>query len=528
MRLTALFLGLALALPGDARGDDARLVLLVVVDQLRRDRLTSDLPGGLGRLVREGRVYREGVLDHAITATCPGHTSIATGHHPGRAGVPGNSHIDRETGESVYCVEDSPESAAVLGVADPEGRSPALLRVDGLGDWLKDSRPGSKAFGVSGKDRSAISMAGRRGDGAWWFEPGTGFTTSRHYRPELPDWVREFNTGLASRVPEQWRHGQPSTARPDDFRGESPDFERHSPHPLRDESDAVFGNNLRFTPYLDELTLAFAQDLARRERLGEDDAPDLLAIGLSATDYIGHLYGPESAESVEALRALDRAFGAFWSALEARVGAGRVLVALSADHGVLPLPEWLAESGRSECPVGGGRAGLRRLALGLTWELHKSFGNWLWLPDEWFTFSGAGLFVRREVAARREVAVDEVLAAIRAYLEEHEAIRRTWSEADLREPDSEFARLYRNSWDPERMGDLVVQVEPTCLISPFDHGTSHGSPYLYDRAVPIAFHGAGIPAGVLGGRARTIDIAPTLARQIGVAAPAGVDGEPLF
>ena len=165
---------LAVAPSGAPAQAGPRLALLIVVDQLIPERLDPQLPGGIGRLAREGRVYAEAFHDHAITETCPGHAAIATGRHPAAAGISGNEFFDPATGRKLYCVADPSPETAVFG-ADPKtpgGRSPHHLRVSALGDWLKASHPKSRVFAVSGKDRAAILLGGRRPDGAWWYQAG--------------------------------------------------------------------------------------------------------------------------------------------------------------------------------------------------------------------------------------------------------------------------------------------------------------------------------------------------------------------
>ncbi|NRA01313.1 MAG: alkaline phosphatase family protein [Myxococcales bacterium] len=515
-----------------ARADAPGLVLLVAVDQLRTDRVNAELPGGLGRLVREGRFFRDAVLEHALTQTCPGHVTMLTGRHPGPAGVPGNSFVDPETAQVVYCVQDDAPDARTLG--GTLGRSPRLIRVDALGDWMKRARPAARVFSVAQKDRSAIALGGRRPDAAYWLDQAAlGFTTSRYYLPELPGWVRELNRegeGLFDGVPEFWTYPVPAGApRPDDYPAESDRFRRASPHPIRGETLAESLESLYFTPYSDLATLRFARTLVEQEQLGEGDGTDLLAISLAATDTVGHFYGPESWEAHDALQRLDEGLGEFLAFLEQRVGPGRLLVVLTADHGVLPLPEWLSETGGSRCPKDGGRESLRWLGFGLVARLHFEFGPWLSWPAPWLVFSSAGLSVNRPLAAERGVSTDEILGLAKAYLESRESVARVWTPDEIAKGSgpSEFARLYANSFDPERSADLAVQLEATCLLSPFDFGTSHGSPYLYDRAVPVIFWGAGVEPGLIRGPAATVDIAPTLAREIGIEVPGGLAGEPL-
>jgi predicted AlkP superfamily pyrophosphatase or phosphodiesterase len=517
--------------------ETARLILLIAVDQLPADRVDAELPGGLGRLAREGRFYTEATLDHAMTETCPGHATILTGRHPAHAGIPGNSFLDLEKGEAVYCVADSAAAARVLG--GEEGRSPRNLRVSTLGDWMKSADPESRVFSVSGKDRAAITLAGRSPDAAYWLRQGgeIGFTTSGYYLDRLPQWVQEFNgrtppeDGFLTRVPPRWDHladegGAPQ--RPDDFPGESGRFGRASGHPLRGEDLEEFAARLMASPFQDEASLDFATRLVREEGLGRRSSPDLLAVSLSAMDYVGHLYGPYSHESRDALRRADLAIGRFLDFLELELGPNAVLVVLTSDHGVLPLPEWLERTGGNRCPVKGGRTGLRYLGLQLLAKLHWEFSPLFSIPRPWVIFAGSQVGVDRSLARRHGVAVGEVAAATRRILEAEPAIAKVWTPEQIETGEDEFARLYRNSFDRERSGDLVVQLAPTCLISPFDEGTTHGSPYLYDRAIPLIFWGAGIEGGRVPGPARTVDIAPTLARRLGIAPPSVLDGHPLF
>ena len=519
---------------GPARSEETpRLILLVAVDQLQPDRIDADLPGGLGRLTREGRFYTEAALDHGMTETCAGHATMLTGRHPAHTGIPGNRFLDLEEGEAVYCVADSSADAPVLG--GEGGRSPKNLRVSTLGDWMKSANPASRVFSVSGKDRAAITLAGHSPDAAYWFSAigEVGFTTSGYYLDRLPEWVREFNgrtppeDGFLARVPPQWDHlaeeaGAPN--RPDDFPGESTRFGRSSGHPLRDDDLEAFVARWVASPFLDEATLDFATALVREERLGRGSSPDLLAISLSAMDYVGHLYGPYSHEARDALRRMDLALGRFLDFLEVELGPNAALVVLTSDHGVLPLPEWLERTGGHQCPVKGGRSSLRLLGFRLLAKLHWKFSPLFSIPRPWVIFAGSQLGVDRSLARRHGVPVAEVVAATRRILEAEPAIAKVWTPDEIESGVDEIARLYRNSFDRERSGDLVVQHAPTCLISPYDEGTSHGTPYLYDRAVPLIFWGAGIEGGRVPGPARTVDIAPTLAGRLGIALPAGLDG----
>lgn len=520
------------ALPAGA--ETPRLVVLIAIDQLRPERMDAGLPGGLGRIARDGRSYPESVLAHAGSSTCPGHTSLVTGRHPGPSGVPGNHHFGRGATGPVYCVADPAPDAAVLG--DPSvgaGRSPRKLRVDTLGDWMKAANRETRVFGVAGKDRAAITMGGKHADAAYWLlaKPPGPFTTSSYYRKELPGWVTAFNgsdplhDGFRAQLPLQWEaKWKLEGPRPDDYQGEVDRFERAFPHPLRSDDPEQMLQAYAISPWADTHTLEFATQLIRNEGLGSDDAPDLLAIGLSATDRIGHLYGPESHESHDALRRLDEDLARFLDFLDAQVGRDRTLVVVSADHGVLTLPEWLEETGRATCPIGGGRENflwfIARLYTALWWEFTPLY-DW---PQAWVHFADANLKVNRALAEEHGVDVQRVIDFTETWLEAQPSIAQVWTRGEIRDGTSELARLYRNSFDAERSGDLVIQLGEGCLISPYSEGTSHGSPYLYDRAVPIVFYGAGVEPGAVPGRARTVDIAPTIAERLGIPRPADLAG----
>ena len=505
-------------------------MLLLSIDQLPADRVDEDLPGGLGRITRDGLRHTNAWLEHANTETCPGHASMITGRHPSGSGIAGNNFIDGEGGRPIYCVEDPLEDARVFGAE--HGRSPRRLRATSLGDWMKGARPETRVFSVSGKDRAAIMLGGKGADAAYWLNRSAdvGFTTSRYYVDERPAWVSAFNAALATGLPPSWTHAVVSgvpAGRTDDFPGESPEYGRTSGHPLLHEDPERFAKNLYVTPYLDQVTLRFATELVTREQLGRGTGPDLLAISLSASDRVGHLYGPYSHEARDTLVRLDRELGRFLDFLSAELGGGSLLVVLTSDHGVLPLPEWIARQGELACPEEHGRAGLRMLVLGLFWELHKELGGVLSWPRQWVTIAGPRIGVRRAVTRRAEIPLDNVLDVAESYLEGIPAIARAWRADEIRSETGELARLYRNSFVPGRSGDLFIQLERTCLISTSDYGTGHGTGYDYDRRVPLIFWGQGVKTGRRDDRVATVDIAPTLARWLGLEVPEDLDGRAL-
>jgi arylsulfatase A-like enzyme len=295
-------------------------------------------------------------------------------------------------------------------------------------------------------------------------------------------------------------------------------------HSLRGATPTGTSERVYRSPFIDALTLDFAAAAAQRLQLGEDDVPDLLAISLSGTDTVGHEFGPESHEAHDALLRLDAWLGRWLEALEARVGHGRIVLALSSDHGVLPIPEWLSETDRSRCPVQPARIELSTLRQELHRHLRRELGHWYARPRRWLLHAGLQLTVDRANAAAAGVEVDRVIAVAEAWLEARPEIVAAWTAAEQAASADPMAQRYRRSHDPALSGDLALQPAADCLVSLYPAGTSHGAPYDYDIEVPIVLWGAGVAPGRDERAAGTVDVAPTLARLLGIAAPDDLDG----
>jgi predicted AlkP superfamily pyrophosphatase or phosphodiesterase len=529
--LAALALGCAPVSPPSPRTGPSLppgLVVVIVMDQMLASELDPDSGDGFGWLLDHGRVYADARVDHAHTETCPGHAVVLTGRQPGPAGIPGNVFVLPRTGETRYCVDDPrPQNAQLSGDG---GRSPRWLRVTTLGDWIRARDPGARVFSVSAKDRAAIMLGGQHPNAAFWIDRthGTGFTTSRYYRDDLPPWVQSFNRRkFFSRAPRTWKHshgsGRPGE-RIDDYTPEAPRFERTSPHPLREGDDPIADTERMFwSPWGDEVAMRFALELIEEEELGNRGHLDLLAVSFSSLDLVGHLYGPESMESKHAVKKIDDWLEDFLEDVEDEVDDDRLWIVLTSDHGVSPIPEWLAETGRSQCPIPGGRADSRALAAALNDHLVQTLGP---ADGEWVGRSGYRFTVNRSLAADFHVPVEAVVDAARTFLEAQRGVRRIWTADEMRkgEGPEPFAHLYAHSWDEERGGDFEMQPEPTCLFTTYPTGTNHGSPYLYDRHVPLVFVGPGIAPGRITGEVATVDLAPSLAAHLGIPVPDDLDG----
>ncbi len=512
-----------------------KLVVAIAVDQFSAElfsRYRDRLPGGLGRLSR-GIAFANGYQSHAATETCPGHSTILTGMHPAATGIVANNWFDKATGSTVYCV-------AVRGTADSAARGPQNLRVDTFGDWLKAAEPGARVISLSGKDRAAIMLAGHHPDAVYWWVDGKGFRTSAYAGPAdaaVTAPAEAFDNALFDNwqhtPPQLWPTGLPADCaalvRPHrfgtlDLSGQVPPADAAGVESGVDyQARGEFQDQLHVSPLFDPLALDFAAALVGQRQLGQGPATDLLAISLSSTDYIGHRYGNGGAEMCVQLHALDDALGKFLAALDARGIAYAVV--LTADHGAMDAAERASENGTKTTRIDGDalvKALNKDLSeqLGLTYDpivgddpqqLYINVGTDAALAGKVRDATLDWLKHRPEVAAA--FTRDEIAAAAPPPGKPVETLT--------------LAERFHESYDPERSGDIAVALTEYAGIGiphkPGDAVAGHGSPWNYDRRVPILFWWRGVAASDRGEAIETVDIAPTLARLIGLAAPP-VDG----
>ncbi|SDE71534.1 alkaline phosphatase family protein [Ruegeria marina] len=530
-----------------------RLILQITVDQLR-----GDLPGrysdrfgqgGFRYLLEEGVHYTDAHHGHANTETVVGHTTLATGAHPAAHGMVGNLWFDRTLGRTIYNIEDPDYRLLTSGAGvdadteiDPtqkaavsEGRSPRTILTTTFGDELSVATAGlAKVFGVSVKDRGAVSMAGHSGK-AFWFSKSAGeFVTSTFYYDAYPDWVVEWNAkGLPqSHGGTAWdllhpgstyifgdRDDQPWEA---DFAGFGGTF----PHQLGPADGKYFTTLLTLTPAADEITADFAKTLIDRENLGDDEITDFLGVSFSVTDYVGHFFGPSSLEAEDNLLRLDRTLGDLFSFIDREIGLDRTLIVLSADHGAPEAPGFLEEIG-----------GLGGYVSHDEWEADAAIAR----VKERFGITGAliegydhpYLNLADEVRVKPDIDRADLETAIAEELAGFPGVAYALPSSRLREgafPENALTRAVLNNYHPDRSGDIYVVFKPGWFINEMDGlsaTVTHGSPWRYDTFVPIFFAGHGIEPRRVSRRVHTVDVALTLSKIAGTPPPSGAAGEVL-
>jgi predicted AlkP superfamily pyrophosphatase or phosphodiesterase len=532
-----------------------RLVLLIVVDQFRYDYLTrfGDLFGsrGIGRLMRAGASWTEANFDHVPTFTAPGHAVFMTGAWPSQTGIIANEWYERDTGKKVKSVTDD-STRMLAGLPDQKSYSPRRLLCSTVGDEIRIADGDrSKVIGISTKDRSAILPAGRRANAAYWFGTDHGnMVSSTYYFNQEPDWVTRFNNRHTADgwFGAHWDRLLPEAeylrrAGRDDVPWEN--FDKSSndtnyfPHVVTGGAarpSKAFYKALDYTPFANDLLIAFAEEAITNERLGNGEDTDVLSVSFSANDYVGHRFGPYSQEAMDMSLRVDRQIGTLLDFVDARVGLRNTVVVFSADHGASPAPEQAAsmnlpgrryqKAGLLKIVEDGLKARYARTDRAAT-DYIQTFTN----REE--TESGllnSNFYLNRAALKRDGIDLDECERVVGELSMRMPGVARYFTRAQLENnavsSSDPIARRVLHGFYPSRSGDVIVVFEPyNILFDPPDDPTdprstaTHGSPYGYDTHVPLIIMGRDFAGGSYGQAATPADIAPTLASLLGVQAP---------
>lgn len=523
----------ALAAPPAAR-TAPKLVVVVSVDQLSAERMMALAPrftGGLARLLKEGVVFERAYHAHAGTETGPGHSVLLSGKHPGHTGIPENAWFDPTLGREVYCVEDPLNP--VLG-HPAMGASPKNFRAHTLGEWLRAAHRDNRSFAITGKDRSAILMAGRQADGVYWWDPAVGFTTSAFYAPALPAWLQAHNARLMADLQARtlvWEALDGKAHEVADFGPVGRLLPWGLPKGIKVAGqDMTKAGLFNASPFFDRTILEAAEALIAAEKLGRGRGTDLLALGLSATDYIGHRFGNGGPEMEDQLLRLDLLLAGFLKRVKAL--DPRALVVLSADHACGDFPERLQAEGKlprdRAFRLDPGATVLRPLNAHLRERFGLAADPLLKASDPRnLSFDGALL----QAAKVDRAAVAQAAAA---WMKAQPFVLESVPAAELatlpmeslqgRDPEGlSMKERLRLSLTPGLGGEVISAFAPHILFIPPSFTATHGSPHDYDRHVPLIFWGP-LPARRVAQPVSTVDLAPTLAGALGLPVPEPVDG----
>jgi predicted AlkP superfamily pyrophosphatase or phosphodiesterase len=507
-----------------------KLVVLLVVDQMRGDYVDKFLPqwtGGLKRLVEEGAWFRDAAYPYAATETCVGHATISTGAFPATHGMVANAWWDRKDQKMVTCTSDPDPSAKNIGYAGatPKGADTAWrMAVPSFAEELKFQTSGAtRIVTFSLKARAAITMAGHKGDAATWFDGGAWVTSSAYgIQPFIEEEAKshpakvDFGKTWALSLPESaYWYGEKTLG------AVAPDgWDLTFPHPLRGKSgvsepDSAFYEQWASSPYADTALTELAEKAVDALKLGGSNGTDFLAIGYSPVDYVGHEFGPRSREIQDILVRLDKDLGNLFAHLDQKVGRGNYVVALSADHGVVPIPEDMQSIGAN--------VGVLHLPE-LQERIEKALEPFNYAKPSVVRISGSDIYFAPGVYDKLQHDHPAMQAVLDAALSQPgvAAVYRAEELRDRPATQSPAHRAFAYSYFPGRSGDLFILPKPYWLLdgTPLgkqrSYGTGHGVPYNYDQHVPVLLMGFGIQPGQYFQPITPADIAPTFAALCGI------------
>ena len=516
---------------GQTSEESPKLVVGIVVDQMRFDYLTRFenhySENGFKKLMNKGFFAKNTHFSYGPTTTAPGHASIYTGTTPSNHGIVGNNWYDKFKNESVYCVAD--DAMASIGTETNAGKmSPHRMLTSTVTDQNRlHTQFRGKTFGVSIKDRGAILPAGHTANAAYWFvgKDEGKFVSSSFYMDDLPKWVKKFNKSTSSYF-KVWKpikpiktyveSGDDNTPYENGFKGKNtPTF----PYDLRD----LKGQNNNFdilkpTPFGNDLITDFALDLLENEDLGQDDDTDFLTISYSSTDYAGHNFGPNAKEIQDMYIRLDKNIEEIIQALNEEVGEGNYVIFLTADHGVVHVPQFLKDQN-----IPAGYVYSNDLKTDINAFVKAKFGDNGLIEN----ISNHNIFFDYQKLEDAKINPETLEKALYYYLIQYDKIDRVFTRQMLESSvgESLFSSSVENGFHPKRSGDVIFSYEPAHISSYSKKGTTHGSFYSYDTQAPLLFYGKGIANKTSYNRYHIKDIAPTISALLGIAQPNGTTGK---
>jgi predicted AlkP superfamily pyrophosphatase or phosphodiesterase len=509
-----------------------KLVVGLVVDQMRWDYLYRYSErygnGGFKRLLKEGFSVENTFIPYLPTYTACGHASIYTGSVPSINGIIGNDWYDPRTGKNVYCTDDN--DVQTVGSSSTAGvMSPKNLLTTTIGDELKlATNFKSKVIGISLKDRGAILPAGHAANSAFWYDAATGnWITSTYYMKELPQWVQKFNS---LKMPNKYFENDWNTLYPistytqstaDDvpyegkFTGEkSSSF----PHVLKGAIDKNF-ELLKSTPYGNTFTLEMAKLAIASEALGKGANTDLLAVSCSATDYVGHQFGPNSIEAEDTYLRLDKDIADFLTYLDKTVGKGNYLFFLSADHGAAHVPKFMEANN-----LPGGTVSNKTIASDLNAGLEKEFT----VKNAVLKVMNNQIIFNHPMITTSKLDFDKIKKTTIELLKKQSGIANAIDLSNLAASTlpEELKRRLANGYNAQLSGDVYFLLQPNWFDGG-NTGTTHGSWYPYDAHIPLVFMGWNVKPGSSNATHYMTDIASTLAAMLHIQMPSGSVGTPI-
>jgi predicted AlkP superfamily pyrophosphatase or phosphodiesterase len=519
--------------------DKPHLVIGIIVEELNYNQLEKfhDKLGenGIKKLINEGTYFKNASYEYLLTQSAPGHATIATGSEPSFHGITSDEWYIPLKNELLNCTKDVNVNS-VGGSFESGLHSPINLLVSTFSDELAmATNRKAKIFGIGLRESSAILSAGHTANAAYWFDNTTGtWMSSSYYIPALPEWVNDFN---AMKFSDAYLNSTWNLLKPLNYYADclpdSNSFEmgfnniNYFPYDLkklRSKNLFNFKNDfslLRETPFGNSFTTSFAIRLIQNEHLGKGDATDYLSICYSATDYIGHRFGPSSVEMGDAILRLDDDIKNLLMFLNDSIGKRNVLIYFTAAHGISEIPAVLE---KNRIPSGYFQ---QNQAL----QLLRSYLNAVYGEGDWVKgYSEKQIFLNRTLIEDARLPLDDVQKKVARFLVQFTGVQAAYPYSAFEANDFGNGNLKRiiNNFSPQRSGDVIVILNPGWVEKESDYVTNYNSPYEYDSHVPLIWYGWTINRATVTRHVNMTDIAATLSTLCKVPYPNACTGEPMF
>lgn len=509
-----------------------KVVIGIVVDQMRADYLETFnfhySQSGFNRLKENGTWFKSCYINYLPSYTGPGHACIYTGSVPAIHGIVGNNWYDVNSGGTIYCVQDTKENA--VGGTESSGHiSPRNMKVTSVADELRlATNNRSRTFAVSLKDRGAVLPGGHTSNASYWMDDEKGhFMSSTFFMNKLPAWVEDFNGKNYTRTYlnkgwdlnsdyESYLYQQNDK---NEYEGEFGDEKRsYFPYSFKNQKNGY----IKRTPYGNSILFDFARKAILNEKIGHKGATDFLALSFSATDYVGHIFGPNSLEVEDTYVRFDQDLQLFLHFLDQQYGQDNYVLFLTADHGAAHNPSYLIDK-----KVPADYFFAEKELLSLNAHLEKKFK----MKEVCAKLMNGQVYLNEKIAwpgridsypVSKRMVIEEIVE----YFNKHKAIQMAFAAKEIATQPIPYLikELFLNSYYLKRSGDVSLLFHPSVLDAYSKTGTSHGAWSPYDTKIPLLFYGQGIEAKIIKDKVYMTDIAPTLASILGITPPNGSIG----
>ena len=510
-----------------------KLIVGIVVDQMRYDYVYKYWnkfgEGGFKKMIREGSFCRNVHFNYVPTYTGPGHASIYTGTTPSEHGIVANEWYNRFTASNLYCAYDSTVNG--VGSSTEEGKmSPRNMLVSTVSDEIHLAQMSkSKVIGISLKDRGAIMPAGHTANAAYWMDGAGNFISSTYYMKSLPAWVNAFNQKkeVDKYLSKNWQTVLPISEYTESIADNNPYEGKYKgeaqpvfPHKLP-ELKTENGNGLiKATPFGNTILKDFAISAIKGEQLGVSNLTDVLTVSFSSTDYIGHQFGTDAVELEDAYIRLDNDLSELLKYLEENLGKENVLLFLTADHGVVAVPQFFKDQRIPAGNIDG------KLFYDSAYEyMVKKYGEGNWI----LSIVNDQVYLNTQLIAKKNMELEKVENELSEFLISLPNVKNSITAHQLKFIDNSNAlfKMCNNGYHPKRSGNVFIFWNPGYLLSSSKTGTSHGSSYTYDTHVPLIFWGNGIKSNTIDTHYSITSIAPTISYLLGIEKPNACFSDPI-